>query len=445
MSARTTPGRSVRPLRSVRPVRRLQPLVRKPPTVHVLVPAHNEEQSIGATLVSLRRQTLRPTTVTVIADNCTDYTAGAAIIEGAAVFTTVDNHEKKAGALNQYLRRELLSMSPDDLILVMDADSTLEPRFLEAAVARLRINPQLGAVGGVFMGQRAVSSIQQAQANEYVRYARAVGRRQGRVMVLTGTATVFRAGALLQVAEQRGQSLPGEMGNIYDTSALTEDNEITLALKHLGWQMLSPRECVVHTDLMPTVGDLHRQRLRWYRGAIENLRSYGWTPVTRRYWAQQVGLLACTLLFVLFVAVTAIDLSLGILRFSPWWAAVSLLFLAERMVTVWRVGTRRGRVLALLLVPEAAYDLLLQLTFVRAAWHVIRRAPADWSPPSARRSAGARQSPLPERPFEGPHRRPSGRHPEMENHVSGPTRRPRHEDQRRDGRPRNRRSRLHRA
>jgi biofilm PGA synthesis N-glycosyltransferase PgaC len=429
----------MRPVRSFRPVRGLTPPGRPPACVHVLVPAHNEEQSIGATLVSLRRQTVRPTTVTVIADNCTDYTAGAAIIEGATVFTTVNNREKKAGALNQYLRRELLAMSPDDLILVMDADSALDPRFLEAAVARLRINPQLGAVGGVFKGQRAVTNIQQVQANEYVRYARAVGRRQGRVMVLTGTATVFRAGALLQVAEQRGQSLPGEMGNIYDTTALTEDNEITLALKHLGWQMLSPRECVVYTDLMPTVGDLHRQRLRWYRGAVENLLSYGWTPVTKRYWLQQLGLLACTLLFLLFIAVTAIDLSLGILRFSPWWSAVSLVFLVERLVTVWRVGTRRGRVLALLLVPEAAYDLLLQFTFVRGAYHVARKTPAQWSAEPPDRFADPVAHSDPARPTKGPHRR----HTEMENHVPAQTRRPRREDQRRGGRAR--RSRLHRA
>jgi cellulose synthase/poly-beta-1,6-N-acetylglucosamine synthase-like glycosyltransferase len=258
-------------------------------------------------------------------------------------------------------------------------------------------------------------------------------------MVLTGTATVFRAGALLQVAEQRGQSLPGEMGNIYDTTALTEDNEITLALKHLGWQMLSPRECVVYTDLMPTVGDLHRQRLRWYRGAVENLLSYGWTPVTKRYWLQQLSLLACTLLFLLFVAVTAIDLALGILRFSPWWSAVSLLFLAERLVTVWRVGTRRGRVLAFLLAPEAAYDLLLQFTFIRAAYQVVRKTPAQWSAGPPNQPAGRLAHSAPARPPQGPHRHLI----EMENHVSAQARRPRREDQRRGGRTR--RSRLHRA
>ncbi len=347
--------------------------------VHVLVPAHNEERSIAATIQSLQRQTLAPASITVLADNCTDNTAGAAIVEGATVFRTVGNEHKKAGALNQYLGQVLLTMDPDDLVLVMDADSALDERFLEVAVRRLRGNARLGAVGGVFMGHPAMSNLQQLQANEYVRYARAVARKRGKVMVLTGTATVFRARALLQVAEERGAFLPGEMGYVYDTSALTEDNEITLALKHLGWQLISPQECVVYTELMPTVGDLHRQRLRWYRGAVENLRSYGWTPVTRAYWIQQISLLVCTAVFALFIAVTAIDISLGIMRLSPWWSAASLVFLAERLVTVWRIGTRRGRLLAASMIPEAAYDLLLQATFVRAAVHVLRAAPAEWS------------------------------------------------------------------
>lgn len=347
--------------------------------VHVLVPAHNEEQSIAATLASLAEQTLAPRSVTVIADNCTDRTAGAALVEGAAVFATSGNTEKKAGALNQYLRRELLDLDPDDFVLVMDADSALEPRFLEIAVARLNGDPRLGAVGGVFLGAEPSGLLEQAQANEYVRYARAVARKQGRVMVLTGTATVFRARALLQVAEQRGRFLPGPMGDVYDTSALTEDNEITLALKHLGWGLVSPRECLVRTELMPTVADLHRQRLRWYRGAVENLRTYGWTPVTSRYWMQQIGLVLCTLTFGLFISVTAIDYALGILRFSPWWSLVSVLFLVERLVTVWRVGTWRGRALASCIVPEVLYDLLLQATFLRASFHVLRRTPAQWS------------------------------------------------------------------
>jgi cellulose synthase/poly-beta-1,6-N-acetylglucosamine synthase-like glycosyltransferase len=363
-------------------------------SIHVLIPAHNEESSIGATIRSLRGQSLPPRSITVLADNCTDRTAGVALVEGADVFSTNDNTEKKAGALNQYLHRYLLRMNPDDFVLVVDADSSLVPDFLAQAMRRFQADPLLGAVGGVFTGNSPTTMLEQAQANEYVRFARSVARKQGQVMVLTGTATIYQVRALVQVTEQRGRFLPGRRGDVYDTTALTEDNEITLALKHLGWHMISPRECIVRTELMPTPGDLHRQRLRWYRGAIENLLCYGWTPVTRRYWMQQTGLLLCTLLFGLFVAVTAIDASLGLIRWSPWWAVVSLLFLSERILTVWRVGTRRGRLLALAVLPEIVYDLFLQATFVRAGVHILRRSEAHWahgsgSPHTAHRTSTA--------------------------------------------------------
>ena len=47
--------------------------------------------------------------------------------------------------------------------------------------------------------------------------------------MLTGTATMFRANALLDVAAARRVFIPGETGRVYDTAALTEDNDITLA------------------------------------------------------------------------------------------------------------------------------------------------------------------------------------------------------------------------
>jgi hypothetical protein len=55
---------------------------------------------------------------------------------------------------------------------------------------------------------------------------------------------------------------------------------------------------------------------------------------------------------------------------------VSLLFVAERIVTVWRIGTWRGRLLAMSVLPEIVYDLFLQATFVRAGVHILRRSEA---------------------------------------------------------------------
>ena len=52
------------------------------------------------------------------------------------------------------------------------------------------------------------------------------------------------------MADARGTLLPGTAGRVYDTLALTEDNELTIALKTLGARMVSPLECRVITEVM---------------------------------------------------------------------------------------------------------------------------------------------------------------------------------------------------
>ncbi len=174
--------------------------------------------------------------------------------------------------------------------MIMDADTQLDDGFLEAAASRFANDRALMAVGGLFYGEPGHGLIGQFQRNEYIRYSRELKRRRGRVFVLTGTASLFRPHALRTVAESRGAALPGITGDVYDTAALTEDNELTIALKSLGALIVSPSECTVVTELMPTWRTLWNQRLRWQRGALENLGAYGITPQTVRYWAQQLGI-----------------------------------------------------------------------------------------------------------------------------------------------------------
>jgi hypothetical protein len=70
--------------------------------------------------------------------------------------------------------------------------------------------------------------------------------------------------------------LPGPDGKPFDPAdyepVLTEDYELSLALRVHGYDTMAPRNCLAHTDLMPTVKMLWAQRLRWYRGAFESLR-----------------------------------------------------------------------------------------------------------------------------------------------------------------------------
>jgi cellulose synthase/poly-beta-1,6-N-acetylglucosamine synthase-like glycosyltransferase len=340
----------------------------------VLVPAHNESAGIRATLESLARQTRPADRLVVVADNCTDDTASIAVDAGAEVFVTVGNRHKKAGALNQALTHILPTLAQDDAVLVMDADSTLAPEFLAVAAERMAADAGLGAVGGVFLGTPEHGLVGQLQRNEYARYAREIGRQRGRVMVLTGTASLLRVAALRDVADfRRGRGA----GQVYDTAALTEDNELTLALKTLGWRLVSPSACRVYTDVMGSWRDLWNQRMRWQRGALENLRSYGLTRVTARYWLQQVGMALGVLALQLYLLVLSTTLAFGQLQASPFWIGVGVVFLIERLATVWAAGPR-GRLLALPMVIEMAYDLFLQAVFVRSLIDIALRREARW-------------------------------------------------------------------
>ena len=345
----------------------------------VLVPAHDEALTIAATLDSLWRQTRPPDRVVVVADNCTDDTADLARAHGADVFTTIGNTEKKAGALNQALAELLRDITARDVALVMDADSVIVPEFLETAMGRLETDPDLIAVGGVFYGEGGSGLVGQLQRNEYTRYQREISRRKGKVLVLTGTASLFRAYALKAVADSRGTLLPGDAGQVYDTLALTEDNEMTLSLKTLGAKMVSPMQCRVVTEVMPTWRALWRQRMRWQRGALENIGAYGLTRATLRYWLQQTAIGYGTIalnayLLLMLITLLAAD-SFEIVWF---WVFIGLIFVVERVVTVWAAGWR-GRAIALPLVIEIGYDVVLQAVYVKSLFDIATGRAAGWN------------------------------------------------------------------
>jgi len=349
-----------------------------PVTVSVLIPAHNEQASLGETIASLLSQSHRPERVVVVADNCTDLTVEVARRAGVEVLESVANTEKKAGALNQALSHVLPQQGDNDVVMVMDADTKLDPGFLEAAVRRFTADRALMAVGGLFHGEEGEGLLGQFQRNEYIRYAREMRRRRGRVFVLTGTASLFRPVALRTVAQSRGRSIPGRHGDVYDTAALTEDNELTIALKSLGALMVSPADCSVVTEVMPTWRALWAQRLRWQRGALENLGAYGMTRQTFRYWAQQLGIgygVIALGAYLLLAVLTVLSMDRWV--WFPFWTGLGAVFVVERLVTVWKGGWR-ARLLALTLFPELVFAAFLNVVFVKGILDISLGRPPGW-------------------------------------------------------------------
>lgn len=340
-------------------------------SVVALMPAHNEEACVADSIRSLWRQTRTPDTVVVVADNCTDDTERVARGEGAGVFRTAGNRHKKAGALNQALEEILPGLRGDDHVLVMDADSFLDEEFVGKALDKMA-SGNFGGVGGTFGGRGGGGFVGMLQRNEYVRYARDVRRKKGKVLCLTGTATLFSVAALKRVADSRPE------GNVYDTEVLTEDFELTLRLRHLGYGVVSPKECTLSTEVMETWGDLARQRLRWKRGAVENLIQYGLTRVTLEHWARQfvtmLGIVVTGLYLSTLLWAVAVNHSLNL---HPIWIALTIVFVAERAITVRQRGWKMS-VLASFLIFEMPFDLFLQAVHLKAYWQALSRTERSW-------------------------------------------------------------------
>jgi cellulose synthase/poly-beta-1,6-N-acetylglucosamine synthase-like glycosyltransferase len=142
--------------------------------------------------------------------------------------------------------------------------------------------------------------------------------------------------------------------------------------------MLSPAQCTVVTEVMPTWRALWVQRLRWQRGALENLGAYGLRPQTLRYWAQQLGIgYGVFALTSYLVLVTLMALSLSSWVWFPFWIGLGLVFVVERVVSVWRGGWR-ARLLGLTLFPELFFALFLNVVYVKGILDISLRRQARW-------------------------------------------------------------------
>jgi len=229
---------------------------------------------------------------------------------------------------------------------------------------------EIAGVGGIFLAddEDDWNLVRQLQSNEYIRYQRRLARRHGRALVLTGTGTLFRAKILRRVQQARRLGeIPdlAQAGGVYDISALTEDNELTLSVKELGYRVVSPKACTVKTAMMPTWASLYKQRRRWQRGALENLIAHGINRHTAPYALRQimtyVGVFFLPFYFhTLFVALST---NSGLNFFEPLWVAVGVLYVAEQTFSV-RKGGWRAMAVSLLVVPEFLLYIFLDVVYL---------------------------------------------------------------------------------
>jgi poly-beta-1,6-N-acetyl-D-glucosamine synthase len=314
-------------------------------------------------MASVEAQTLPLDRRIVVSDNSTDHTVELARSRpGWEVWETVGNTGKKGGALNQAWTILEPWLLDGDYVVTMDADTLLDSRFVEAAFIKYHQRGKLQTLGGVcanFSGLQLDTALGVLQMMEYARAERINRSRRGVAPVLAGAATMFSVQALRSVYRTRG--------HLYEP-VLTEDYELSLALRVNGYITMAPRSCKAQTDLMPTFGMLWAQRLRWYRGAFESLRAHGFRPGIR----SDIGWLAFSLwaaasrwLFLITLLVMA--LTIGHMSFSPWLLLLFGFASIIRVVQVKDLGWKY-MLLAGLMVEELYYAFFLEAVLWRSAY-----------------------------------------------------------------------------
>ena len=242
-------------------------LLARQPSITIVTPAHNEEKCIEGLVNAIKAQDYPKTLFRhiIIADNCSDDTAGKAIAAGAEVLI---RHTEKASDKTQALRYAseylLESGNQADYIVVIDADCTIPPDFLSAVAEATQDNP-----AGAYQTYRRVSNASDGAlpamdaAAEELRQVINLGVKDclGLDAHLHGNGTVYRADLFHTCAHARQEPFADDKAW---KATLTEANE---QVKWIGNAHINYAACTQSDNFQ-------NQRKRWITGQIEMIRSY---------------------------------------------------------------------------------------------------------------------------------------------------------------------------
>ncbi len=382
-----------------------------PPFVSIVAPAHNEALTIVDSIRALLALEYEAREIVVVNDGSNDDTlailkqafelveapvafeqplksaplrgASRSLVEPALVVIDKVNGGSKADALNAGI-----NAASGRLVLVIDADTMLEPDALSRAAMPFLENPDTVAVGGyvaIANGCRIEQSrvtdvamprswLARFQIVEYMRgfllFRLACASGNG-VALISGAFGLFRRDALIDVGG-------------YDGTAIGEDMDVTLRLQAYYRERKRPIRIayvplpVCWTQAPEDGQSLRAQRCRWRRGLLQVLWRHRRMIGNPRYGIIGMGVLPYVAIFeglgplieLLGYVVTTAAFFLGILNWQHYrvMLAASILFgAATTLVSVFLsdVSTRKylrlrdlGLIVASAILENAGYRQL---------------------------------------------------------------------------------------
>ncbi len=228
----------------------------------IVVPAHDEEKGLGATISSLQRLDYPPGLfdIVVVADNCSDLTAEVAKTSGARCLERFDPTRRGKGYALAFAFAALMKEDFDAMVVV-DADNVMSANFLRAMDARLHAgqsviqsrnsvrNPLENALTWMLAVGNAIENLLYSQGKENLNLS----------SPLRGTGMCLSSAML--------RRLP------WDTCSVAEDTEYGLRLIAMGERVYFAPEAEVLSDAPVNVEMLAAQRIRWASGNMSLAKS----------------------------------------------------------------------------------------------------------------------------------------------------------------------------
>ncbi len=259
----------------------------KLPIVSIVIPAYNEEKSIVKTMKSVinldyPKEKLE---ILVIDDGSKDRTAQKVkeVIKkypGAWIRLIQQKNQGKAAALNNALKQ-----LKGKYFACLDADSMVKRKTLKKMLAyfneenkafnKKRTNKkELAVVTPVMKIHQPKNFFQKMQWIEYI-----VAAYMGKLLSIIGTVYVAPGPFSLYKTE-----IINKVGG-FDEETITEDQEIGYRLQNYGYTLKQCPESWVETIAPNNFKGLYKQRLRWYKGGIYNLKKYQHILFNKKYGA----------------------------------------------------------------------------------------------------------------------------------------------------------------
>ncbi|MEV5894197.1 glycosyltransferase family 2 protein [Nonomuraea fuscirosea] len=238
---------AARPTRPIRPVSL---------TVTVIVPAHNEEQGLPATLRSIQAQSTPPEKIIVVDDGSTDRTGEIAASYGVTVLRPPHNLGSKAKAQNHALPH-----CDTDLILAVDADTVLAPDYIER-IKPAFADPAVNVAAGNVQTRFARTPWERGRSTEYLfgfHWHRPIQQLANSPMVCSGCCSAFRRTTLT------------ESGG-FPERTIVEDMDYTWSQQGDGHRAVYVSGAVAWAADPESLTYLRKQVWRWMAGFMQNVR-----------------------------------------------------------------------------------------------------------------------------------------------------------------------------